>query len=89
MMDFSEVMTIELSILIPLCNEEESVFLLVEDLSHHLPKGLSCEVIFIDDGSTDRTWELLCRATKGRGWWRLLRLRRNFGKGAALWAGIE
>lgn len=50
---------------------------------------LSLEVLFVDDGSTDRSWEVIEGLAVEDSRIRGLRFRRNFGKAAALAAGIE
>lgn len=80
----------EITIVIPLMNEEENV----PDLISHLQEcmkhsGRSYEVLIIDDGSTDRTWELLKRSREKDERIRLIRFRRNFGQTAALKAGFD
>lgn len=53
------------------------------------PLSLSYEIILVDDGSTDDSWQHMQAETAGRPALRCLRLSRNFGKEAALVAGIE
>ena len=81
---------LEVSVVIPLYNEEESLGPLHSGIIEAMDRlGGSYEIIFVDDGSTDRSFEILqaIRAEDERV--RLLRLRRNFGKAAALSAGFE
>lgn len=80
----------ELSIVIPVFNEEENVPLLAEEIREALdPRGLAYEVVVVDDGSTDGTWARLegVRAQDPR--WILVGLRRNFGQTAAMSAGFD
>lgn len=77
----------EISVVVPVLNEELAVPRFVEAVASHLA-GESYEVVFIDDGSTDRTWETVCRLAQAapvRG----VRLTRNVGKEAALTAGLS
>lgn len=81
---------IDVSVVVPVYNEVESVDLLVEKISGSLP-GLNrtWEIVLVDDGSTDGTWEKM-RALAGRySSLRLIRLRRNFGQTAAMSAGFD
>lgn len=81
---------IELSIVIPLFNEEESVEPLYAQLKEVLePLGRSYEVIVVDDGSTDRSFERLKGLHAQDKRLRVIRFRRNFGQTAAFAAGFE
>jgi polyisoprenyl-phosphate glycosyltransferase len=80
----------DLSIIIPVLNEEESVLLFLGRVSPILDRlSLRYEFIFVDDGSTDNTAQILTEARRTRPEIRILRLSRNFGKEAALTAGLE
>lgn len=83
-------MGIELSIVVPLFNEEENVRLLYDELAGELRKlGRSCEMIFVDDGSSDGTYKILEELAARDPQLTVIRFRRNFGQTAALSAGIE
>jgi glycosyltransferase involved in cell wall biosynthesis len=78
-----------ISVVVPVRNEERSVALLVDELDSALqPLGIPWETIFVDDGSTDGTYAALTRLHAARDDLRVVRLRRNFGKAAALAAGF-
>jgi len=80
----------EISVLVPVLNEEDSVFELVERVTAVVEElGRSFEIVFIDDGSRDLTAERIREAHGRDARVKLIRLRRNFGKAAALSAGIE
>lgn len=84
-----ETMT-DLSIVVPVLNEEEAIPLFLERMRPILAGlGLNCEIVFVDDGSTDRTVEVIAAAHRQDPAVRLVRLSRNFGKEAALTAGLE
>ena len=79
-----------LSIVIPLLNEEESL----TELSHWIAgvmasNGISYEIIFIDDGSTDSSWEIIRQLSESQPEIRGIRFLRNFGKSQALHAGFR
>ena len=77
------------SVVIPVHNEERSVALLADELESALqPLGTPWETIFVDDGSTDGTFAALTRLHAARDDVVIVRLRRNFGKAAALAAGF-
>ncbi|MFT5250522.1 MAG: glycosyltransferase involved in cell wall biosynthesis [bacterium] len=78
-----------LSIIIPLLNEEESL----NELYHWIAKvmqsnGYLYEVIFIDDGSTDKSWEIITKIAHDHAVVKGIRFLENFGKSQALHAGF-
>ena len=78
-----------ISVVIPVHDEERSVGLLYEELQAALePLGTPWEAIFVDDGSTDGSFAALTRLHAAAPNVRVVRLRRNFGKAAALAAGF-
>jgi glycosyltransferase involved in cell wall biosynthesis len=78
-----------ISVVIPVRDEERSVALLVDELDSALqPLGHEWEAIFVDDGSADGTYAALTRLHAARDDVRVVRLRRNFGKAAALGVGF-
>jgi glycosyltransferase involved in cell wall biosynthesis len=80
----------DLSIVIPLYNEEENVEPLYDQLKAALEGvGRKYEIIIVDDGSTDGSFDVLKRLHRGEERLKVIRFRRNFGKAAALAAGFE
>lgn len=80
----------DLSIVIPVYNEEESVDLLCEKLDGALsPLSLAYEVVLVDDGSKDQTWSKLLANKAKYPYLHLIRFRRNFGQTAAMAAGLD
>ena len=78
------------SMVIPLFNEEDNVETLHERLTHVFTRlGVEYEVIYVDDGSTDRTLPLLEEIQKRDPRVVALSLRRNFGQTAAFAAGFD
>jgi glycosyltransferase involved in cell wall biosynthesis len=78
-----------ISIVIPVHDEERSVALLYEELQAALePLGEEWEAVFVDDGSTDGSFAALTRLHNARDNVVVVRLRRNFGKAAALATGF-
>ena len=74
----------DLSIVISLFNEAESLDELLERIHAELSeKQLKYEVIMVDDGSTDGSWEKICALKQTYGNVRGIRFRRNYGKAAA------
>jgi glycosyltransferase involved in cell wall biosynthesis len=79
-----------LSIVIPIHNEERSILPLYDRLVAVLePLGRPYEILFVDDASTDRSFELLANLVETDGHLKVIRLRRNFGQTAALSAGFH
>ncbi|MGF7139278.1 glycosyltransferase family 2 protein [Roseimarinus sediminis] len=80
----------DLSIVIPLLNEEESLpelsAWIVRVMEAH---QLSYEVIFIDDGSRDHSWETICRLAEENPNIQGISFQRNYGKSAALHVGFR
>jgi glycosyltransferase involved in cell wall biosynthesis len=80
----------QISVVIPLFNEEENVKLLLDELFVELGKtGRTFEVICVDDGSRDATFDVLSQLAAERPQLRAIRFRLNFGQTAAMSAGIE
>jgi dolichol-phosphate mannosyltransferase len=78
-----------ISVVVPVHDEERSVALLFEELQAALqPLDRPWEVIFVDDGSTDGSFAALTRLHAQNDEVCVVRLRRNFGKAAALQAGF-
>jgi glycosyltransferase involved in cell wall biosynthesis len=79
-----------LSVVVPVYNEERSVELLYDEIASALdPLERAWEVVFVDDGSTDGSFGALTRLHSRTPNVRVVRLRRNFGKAAALAAGFS
>jgi glycosyltransferase involved in cell wall biosynthesis len=79
-----------LSVVIPVYNEEESLVALHESLTGALA-GMeqNYELIFVDDGSRDRSFSVLQDLLAGDGHIRVIRLRRNYGQTAGFSAGFD
>jgi polyisoprenyl-phosphate glycosyltransferase len=77
-----------LSVVVPLCDEEETVEELHRRVCATLD-GIPFELILVDDGSTDRTTEIIDRLAETDPRVRTLLLSRNFGHQAALTAGLD
>jgi len=83
-------MTAKISIVVPAYNEEESIPLFL-DATRKVAAGMPCafEYIFVNDGSNDGTLQVLRRLSQEDAAVRYLSFSRNFGKEAALLAGLE
>ena len=82
-----------ISVVIPLHNEEESLATLHSQLVNVFESSNSAlgpfELIFVDDGSRDRSWAIVQDLVKKDARLKAIRFRRNFGKAAALTAGFQ
>lgn len=78
------------SVIIPAFNEENMVVMAAEEISRRLlAYEIPFELIFVDDGSTDGTWEKLETLSRQFSYVRGVHFSRNFGKEAAIFAGLE
>ena len=79
----------ELSIVIPVYNEEENVEPLIQEINAAVrPLGKPYEIVVVDDGSHDATFSVLARLHLRDSCLRVVRLKRNFGQTAAIAAGL-
>lgn len=82
---------VQVSVLIPVKDEEATLATLVSEIDAAfatLP-DTGYEVIFVDDGSTDTSWQVMKQLAADNPRVRALKLRRNFGKAAALAAAVD
>ncbi len=80
----------DISVVIPLYNEEESLAPLFDWIRQTLDKtSLKYEVIFVDDGSRDNSWEIISALSQKSQRVKGIRFRRNYGKSAALNEGFK
>ena len=85
-----------ISLVVPVLNEEHVVVEFLTTVMPHLLQALALvgedakgEIVFVDDGSTDKTFSVLLKARAMQPMIRVVRLSRNFGKEAALAAGLR
>lgn len=80
----------DISVVIPLFNEEESLGELFNWIKRVMNEHkFSYEVIFVNDGSTDHSWERITELRKDNPEVKGIKFRRNYGKSAALYCGFE
>ncbi len=80
----------DLTVTVAVYNEEESLPHLCSKLHEVLSQmGRTYEVILVDDGSKDRSWEVMCEQAEKLPHFKLIRFRRNFGQTAAISAGFR
>ncbi|MDQ3790066.1 MAG: glycosyltransferase family 2 protein [Actinomycetota bacterium] len=81
---------VQVSVLIPVKDEEATLATLVGQIEEAFaPLDTEYEVIFVDDGSTDSSWQVMAELAAGNPRVRAIRFRRNFGKAAALAAAVD
>jgi glycosyltransferase involved in cell wall biosynthesis len=78
----------KISYVIPVLNEEESLNQLYSEIIQNNP-DCEYEIIFIDDGSIDQSYQIMSALAAGDKHVKLIRFRRNFGKAAALQLGFQ
>ena len=79
----------KLSLVIPGLNEAETLTELAQKIDSVLTSKFDYEIIFVDDGSTDNSWEVICQLAAADPKIRGLQMRSNFGKAMALAAGFD
>ena len=80
----------DISVIIPLYNEEESLTELYNWIERVMKQnGFSYEVIFVNDGSTDHSWSVIERLSKESPAVKGIKFRRNYGKSPALYCGFR
>ena len=80
----------DISIIVPLFNEDESIPELFAWIDRVMKeKHFTFEVIFIDDGSTDRSWQIIEDLKQQSPYVKGIKFRRNYGKSPALYCGFK
>ena len=80
----------DISVIIPLFNEEESLPELYAWIERVMKaNGYSFEVIFVNDGSTDGSWQVIQRLGSESEHVKGIKFRRNYGKSPALYCGFK
>ncbi len=80
----------DISVVIPLYNEEESIAELVDWIKKVMDdNNFSHEIIIIDDGSIDNSWQIINKLSNTNSDVKGIKFRRNYGKSAALYSGFE
>ncbi len=78
----------EISVVVPLLNEQDNIGPLYEQITQTLTDVYDYEIIFVDDGSSDNSFDILAKLQKTDAGIRVICFRKNFGQTAALSAGF-
>lgn len=79
-----------ISVILPSYNEEKMIALAADTICGIMEsESIDCELLFVDDGSRDKTWAEICAAAEKHPQVVGLHFSRNFGKEAAMFAGLE
>jgi glycosyltransferase involved in cell wall biosynthesis len=81
--------SVDVSIVIPVFNEDESLPELEKAISDALKDQYSYEIIFVDDGSSDDSWKVITGLSEQKKFIKGIRFHHNYGKSIALQAGFE
>ena len=85
-----ELRKMDISVVIPLYNEDESLPELYEWIERVMSaNNFTFEVIFVNDGSTDHSWEVINKLAQQSEHVRGIKFRRNYGKSPALYCGFK
>ena len=80
----------DISVIVPLLNEKESLPELTSWIARVMEAhSLSYEIIMVDDGSTDGSWDCICSLASANPCVHGIQFRRNYGKSAALYCGFD
>ena len=79
-----------ISVILPSYNEEKMISVAADTICGIMEgENIDCELLFVDDGSRDKTWAEICAAAEKHPQVVGLHVSRNFGKEAAMFAGLE
>lgn len=79
---------IELSIVIPIFNEQDNINILFNEISKNIPKKVKYEIVFVDDGSTDNSLKIIEKLNLDNSNISFYKLNKNYGQSTALHCGI-
>ena len=86
----TKIIEMDISVVVSLYNERESLQELVKGIGEAIaPTGLTYNIIMVNDGSTDGSWELIKEMAKANPHIKGICFRKNYGKSAALFHGFE
>jgi len=80
---------LKLSFIISVYNEQDSIDTLCHEIIANIPKHSDYEIIFVDDGSTDKSFEIMQKLSLKNKSIKIIKFQRNFGKASAIQKGFE
>ena len=79
----------KLSLIIPCYNEEQNIQKLIKKINSIVPKLEACEIILVNNGSVDKTYNKLIDQTKDHSYFKILNIKKNIGYGNGIYQGIK
>lgn len=79
----------DLSVVVPVNNEEENIDPLVGEICAALNGICEYEIVYVDDGSSDKTWERLVALSQGLSQLKIIRHRKSYGQSTAIYTGVK
>ena len=79
----------DLSVVVPVKDEEKNIDSLVEEICSALDGSYQYEIVYVDDGSSDETWERLVALSQGLSQLKSIRLRKSCGQSNAIHTGVK
>jgi len=79
----------DLSVVVPVRDEEENIAPLIEEICSVLENLLEYEIVYVDDGSSDKTWERLVALSEKLSQLKIVRHRKSYGQSVAIHTGVK
>jgi len=79
----------DLSVVVPVRDEEENIAPLIEEICSVLENLLEYEIVYVDDGSSDKTWERLVALSEKLSQLKIVRHRKSYGQSIAIHTGVK
>lgn len=79
----------DLSVVVPVKDEEENIDSLVEEICSALDGFCQYEIVYVDDGSSDETWKRLVGLSQGLSQLKIIRHRKSYGQSNAIHTGVK
>src|SRR5690554_4586846 len=79
----------KITVIVPCYNEEEVLYIFYPEILKYLDSKYNFTLLFVDDGSKDRTLDIIMELARSDDRVKYISLSRNFGKEAAIYAGLD